>query len=72
MGDFPDAAVIMTLTTHLITLDLPLLPPNLVERVEGELQAWGTPLRWAITAVDRERQTVHLEAVITRSASSDG
>jgi hypothetical protein len=59
----------MTLTTHLITLDLPLRPSNLVERVEAALQSRGTPLRWAITAVDRQQLTIHVEAVVTAMSS---
>ncbi|MEB3252601.1 MAG: hypothetical protein VKO01_10775 [Cyanobacteriota bacterium] len=59
----------MTLATHFIELDLPLLPPNLVERVEAALQNRGTPLRWAITAVDREQLTLHVEAVVTGVSS---
>jgi hypothetical protein len=59
----------MTFATQFIELDLPLLPPNLVERVEAALQSRGTPLRWAITAVDRQQLTIHVEAVVTAMSS---
>ncbi|NJO43611.1 MAG: hypothetical protein HC769_13870 [Cyanobacteria bacterium CRU_2_1] len=55
---------------HFITLELDRLssPEELHRSIVAELQKWGDPLRWAITAVDPDRQTVHIEAVITSSS----
>ncbi|MEM1395639.1 MAG: hypothetical protein AAGG00_20600 [Cyanobacteria bacterium P01_H01_bin.150] len=38
--------------------------------VEFELQKYGKPLRWAITAVDSEKKKVFLEAVVTKEEKS--
>jgi hypothetical protein len=32
--------------------------------IEQKLQQWGEPLRWAITAVDRERNIAQIEAIV--------
>lgn len=46
------------MTTHFITaeIDLQESPLALQREVEAELQKRGEPLRWAVTAVDLERQ----------------
>ncbi|MFK8186701.1 MAG: hypothetical protein AB8B99_25275 [Phormidesmis sp.] len=60
--------------TKLITLDVSLLKPGaggvmrsdeLRSRIEAQLAQHGSPLRWAITAVDKSVQTAHVEAVVT-------
>jgi len=59
------------MTTHFITaeIDLNAVNSDLAEAVEAELQQRGQPLRWAITAVDQERQTAQVEAVVTQTSS---
>jgi hypothetical protein len=53
--------------TQFVDLDMAYSPPaqNLPHQVEKALQQWGEPLRWAITRVDTDQQTVHIEAIIT-------
>jgi hypothetical protein len=60
------------MTTHFITaeVDLQTSPQELHRAIEAELQKRGEPLRWAITAVDRERQKATIEAVVTTEAAS--
>jgi SepF-like predicted cell division protein (DUF552 family) len=55
------------MVTHFITVEIALLPSasELHRTILAELQTWGEPLRWAIAAIDVERQTVQVEAVIT-------
>ena len=33
--------------------------------IEFELTQHGLPLRWAVTAVDKEKQTAQVEAIVT-------
>ena len=33
--------------------------------IETQLMTHGSPLRWAITRIDYDRQTAHVEAVVT-------
>lgn len=47
------------------TIALPTSPIALRQAIETELEKVGKPLRWAITAVNRDRQTVTLEAIVT-------
>lgn len=58
--------------THFITaeIDLPETPQKMPELIEQELQKQGTPLRWAITQVDTQRQKVQIEAIVTVSDST--
>ena len=42
---------------------------DLHKSVESELQKYGKPLRWAITAIDSEKEKVVLEAVVTKDKS---
>ena len=58
-----------TMTTHFITaeIDLQASPLALQREVEAELQKRGEPLRWAVTAVDLERQKVVVEAIVTQA-----
>lgn len=49
-----------------VAIDIHLNPSDDLERaVKTQLQRRGTPLRWAITAVDRTTGTAHVEAVLT-------
>ncbi|WP_310426468.1 hypothetical protein [Chamaesiphon sp. VAR_48_metabat_135_sub] len=34
--------------------------------IETTLQKWGEPLRWAITAVDRETNIAQIEAIVIK------
>lgn len=56
------------MTTHFITaeVDLQATPISLQKAVEAELQQQGQPLRWAVTAIDEEKQTAQVEAIVTR------
>ncbi|MEB3210815.1 MAG: hypothetical protein VKL39_05650 [Leptolyngbyaceae bacterium] len=38
------------------------------ERIEAALKAHGEPLRWAITAVDLDKQSLRVEAVVIHDA----
>ena len=53
--------------THFLTVEVALQSsPSLLHQVIlAELQKHGEPLRWAIVAVNDDRQTVTLEAVLT-------
>ncbi|WP_427161860.1 hypothetical protein ACQFX9_09935 [Aliinostoc sp. HNIBRCY26] len=55
------------MTTHFITaeIDLQETPTELQQVIEAELQKQGEPLRWAITAVDAEKEKATVEAVVT-------
>lgn len=57
------------MTTHFITAEINLeeTPAQLHQAIEAELQKRGEPLRWAVTAVDEEQQTVQVEGVVTTS-----
>ncbi len=55
--------------TQFITLTLPIQPTPLATRqqVEAAIALHGTPLRWAITQLDDDRQTVQVEAIVITS-----
>lgn len=55
------------MTTHFITaeIDFQESPDKLQEAIATELQKRGEPLRWAVTAVDADRQKAQIEAVVT-------
>ncbi|MBE9175212.1 hypothetical protein IQ225_07640 [Synechocystis salina LEGE 06155] len=55
------------MTTHFITaeIDLQENPLELQREIEEELAKRGVPLRWAVTAVDKEQQKAQVEAVVT-------
>jgi hypothetical protein len=55
------------MTTHFITaeIDLQENPLQLQREIETELEKRGEPLRWAVTAVDEEKQKALVEAVVT-------
>jgi hypothetical protein len=54
-------------TTKFVEIDLPrsqLTSGQVVPaEIEALLQAWGQPLRWAITRVDQD--SLHIEAILT-------
>jgi hypothetical protein len=56
------------MTTHFITAEINLAetPQALQKAISEELQQQGEPLRWAIAALDLEKQTATLEAVVTQ------
>lgn len=56
--------------THFITAEIELAPAqqDLVETIQQAIADQGVPLRWAITAVDQENQTAHIEAVVTKQS----
>lgn len=56
------------MTTHFISaeIDLTANPLTLKQEIEKRLQEEGKPLRWAITAVDEEKQKVKVEAIVTK------
>jgi hypothetical protein len=60
------------MTTHFITaeIDLQDSPINLQQAIEAELQKRGEPLRWSITQVESDRQTVQVEAIVTQESDS--
>jgi hypothetical protein len=55
------------MTTHFIFTEINFqeTPSKLQKVIEAELNKQGEPLRWAITAVDTEREKVTVEAVVT-------
>ena len=58
------------MTTHFITaeIDLQENPVQLQQEIEAELTKKGEPLRWAITEVDREKEQIKVEAIITKKS----
>lgn len=55
------------MTTHFISaeIDLQSSPVELNQEIKKELEKHGESLRWAVTNVDTERQTVSVEAIVT-------
>ncbi len=54
------------MTTHFIEAEIDLQEtPLTVKEVEATLQQQGEPLRWAVTKVDKDKQTAQVEAIIT-------
>ncbi len=56
------------MTTHFIEaeIDLKQTPLTVTEAVEKALEKEGESLRWAITKVDKEKQTAQVEAIVTK------
>lgn len=56
------------MTTHFINaeIDLQETPSQLQQEIEAQLQKQGEPLRWAITKVNKEKQTAEVEAIVTK------
>lgn len=54
------------MVTHFITFEVSLQSAAELHRsIAAALQQWGEPLRWAVVAVDADRQKVQIEAVVT-------
>ena len=49
-----------------IEMDIKAVLGELDTAIETILQQWGEPLRWAITAVDRETKIAQIEAIVIR------
>ncbi len=58
------------MTTHFITAEVELqkTPLQLQQEIESRLKKEGEPLRWAVTEVDKEKQTAKVEAIITKES----
>ncbi|MEC4803756.1 MAG: hypothetical protein SAJ12_19045 [Jaaginema sp. PMC 1079.18] len=58
------------MTTHFIAaeIDLQENPVQLQKEIEKELKQKGEPLRWAVTQVHQDKQTVAVEAIVTRDS----
>lgn len=56
------------MTTHFISAEINVQenPLTLKKEIEKQLEKEGKPLRWAITAIDQETETAHVEAVVTK------
>ncbi len=56
------------MTTHFITAEINLqeTPLQLQQEIESQLEKEGKPLRWAVTQVNKEKQTATLEAIVTK------
>ncbi len=55
------------MTTRFVTVEIPLPEAAIAwpTAIAQTLEPHGVPLRWAITAIDRDRRVAHLEAVVT-------
>lgn len=53
--------------THFLTVEVALQssPDLLHQAILTKLRQYGEPLRWAIVAVDNDRQMAAIEAVVT-------
>ncbi|MFN5854950.1 MAG: hypothetical protein ACK456_03475 [Pseudanabaenaceae cyanobacterium] len=60
------------MTTHFITAEVAINEnqDQLVNAIQTELERHGQPLRWAITQVDQDTQTAHVEAVVTKPSAT--
>ncbi len=56
----------MTIEPVEIEMDITAAPGELATAIELKLQEWGEPLRWAITAVDRETNIAQIEAIVIK------
>ena len=58
------------MTTHFITAEVELqkTPLKLLQEIESRLKQKGEPLRWAVTEVDKEKQTAKVEAIVTKES----
>lgn len=56
------------MTTHFITaeIDLQETPAKFHQEIESQLEKEGKPLRWAVTQVDKDKQTATVEAIVTK------
>lgn len=57
------------MTTHFITaeIDLKQTPVELQQEIKSQLEKEGEPLRWAITQINKDKQTAIVEAVVTKN-----
>jgi len=60
----------MTLALVTTTLDWDGHLPALIPQIQGHLQTYGTPLRWAITAVNGRQLSI--EAVVIQDDTELG
>ena len=49
-----------------IEMDITTTLAGLDRAIDLKLQTWGEPLRWAITAVDRDTNIAKIEAILIR------
>ncbi|MDJ0593565.1 MAG: hypothetical protein QNJ72_26870 [Pleurocapsa sp. MO_226.B13] len=58
------------MTTHFITaeIDLQKTPVELQQKIESRLEKEGKPLRWAVTQIDKDKQTAMVEAIVTKES----
>jgi hypothetical protein len=49
-----------------IEMDITAAVDNLNTAIETTLEKWGEPLRWAITAVDRQTNIAQIEAIVIK------
>ncbi len=56
------------MTTHFITAEINLQETTLQlqQEIESQLEKEGKPLRWAVTQVNKEKQTATVEAIVTK------
>lgn len=56
------------MTTHFITAEINLQETSLElhQEIESQLKKEGEPLRWAVTKVDKNKQTAMVEAIVTK------
>ncbi len=57
------------MTTHFITAEIDLQESpceKLGQEIESQLKQEGEPLRWAVTKIDKEKQTATVEAIVTK------
>ena len=58
------------MTTHFISaeIDLQQTPAQLNQEIESRLEREGEPLRWAVTEIDKDKQTATVEAIVTKES----
>jgi hypothetical protein len=56
----------MTIESIELEMEITDILGTLDTAIEAKLQQWGEPLRWAITAVDRETNIAQIEAIIIK------
>ncbi len=58
---------VLPMTTHFITAEINMQESvaDLHQEISATLSNYGQPLRWAVTSVDAQQQTLALEAVVT-------
>jgi hypothetical protein len=56
----------MTIESIELEIDITDVLGTLDTEIEAKLQQWGEPLRWAITAVDRQTNIAQIEAIVMK------